>query len=245
MDVEPAATPNGLVAFARREIGLTSAFLGFALIALGFVALDRIMVGGGFDQALLLALRMPGDPADPIGSARFEEAVRDITALGSFAVLTLVTLAAAGFLFALRRNAEAGLVLFTAIGGQFVSETLKAFIGRPRPDLVAHIVDTTSASFPSGHAMMSAAIYLTIGAMLARVQERRRAKTYIHVIAVLITLLVGASRVYLGVHWPTDVLAGWCLGAAWAILCWSIATWLSSLTPSRPEPRSGGGPEPG
>jgi len=218
---------NRLFTFTRREIGLTSAFLAFALITLGFVALDRIMGGGGFDRALLLALRMPGDPADPIGSARFEEAVRDVTALGSFAVLSLVTLAAAGFLFALRRNAEAGLVLFTAIGGQFVSETLKAVIGRPRPDLVAHIVDTTSASFPSGHAMMSAAIYLTIGAMLARVQERRRARTYIHVVAVLITLLVGASRVYLGVHWPTDVLAGWCMGAAWAILCWAALAWMT------------------
>lgn len=215
------------LAFARREVGLISALLAFALLALGFVTLDRLAGGGRFDEALLLALRMPGDPADPIGSARFEEAVRDVTALGSFAVLALVTLAAAGFLFALGRNAEAGLVLFTAIGGQFVSETLKAFVGRPRPDLVAHIVDTTSASFPSGHAMMSAAIFLTIGAMLARVQERRRVKTYIRAVAVLITLLVGASRVYLGVHWPTDVLAGWCLGAAWAILCWGALAWIT------------------
>lgn len=214
------------LAFARREVGLTSALLSFALLALGFVALDRVMGGGSFDQALLLALRTPGDPADPIGSARFEEAVRDITALGSFAVLTLVTIAAVGFLVALKRYAEAGMIAFVAIGGHALSETLKAFFDRPRPDLVAHMMETTSASFPSGHAMMSAAIYLTLGAMLARVQPTRRLKTYIHAVAVLITLLVGASRVYLGVHWPTDVLAGWCLGAAWAILCWS-ALWLT------------------
>lgn len=214
------------VAFAKREVGLTSVLFGFALLALGFVALDRAM-GGCFDEALLLGLRTPGDLADPIGSPLFEEAVRDITALGSFLVLTLVTLAAVGFLVASKRNAEAGMLAFAAIGGQVLSETLKAFVGRPRPDLVAHVVETTSASFPSGHSMMSAAIFLTIGAMLARVQPQRRLKTYIHVTALVLTVLVGASRVYLGVHWPTDVIAGWCLGALWAILCWSVVAWFT------------------
>jgi undecaprenyl-diphosphatase len=214
------------IAFAKREVGLTSVLFGFALLALGFVALDRAM-GGSFDEALLLGLRTPGDLADPIGSPLFEEAVRDITALGSFVVLALVTLAAVGFLVASKRNAEAGMLAFAAVGGQVLSETLKAFVGRPRPDLVAHVVETTSASFPSGHSMMSAAIFLTIGAMLARVQPNRRLKTYIHVTALVLTVLVGASRVYLGVHWPTDVIAGWCLGALWAILCWSVVAWFT------------------
>lgn len=211
---------------APRELGLTGA-LFFAALALGFVALDRITGGGKFDQTLLLVSRTPDDLADPIGPRQFEEAVRDITALGSFAVLTLVTLAAVGFLIALRKNAEAAMVAFAALGGQALSEGLKALFDRPRPDLVAQIVDTTSASLPSGHATMSAAIYLTLGAMLARVQQRQNAKTYIHAAAVLLTLLVGASRVYLGVHWPSDVLAGWRLGALWAILCWSALAWLT------------------
>lgn len=216
-------------AFAQREVGLTSILFLFALITLGFVAYDGFFGGDvlTFDQEVLLSLREPGDVANPIGSAAVEEAVRDITALGSFAVLLLVTLIAVGFLIALKRYAEAGMMAFAAIGGQVLSETLKAYFDRPRPDFVAHIVDTTSASFPSGHAMMSAAIYLSIGAMLARVQPKRRLKTYIHVTALVLTLLVGASRVYLGVHYPTDVLGGWCLGAAWAILCWTVLAWLT------------------
>lgn len=214
--------------FARREVGLTSALLVFALLTLAFLAIDRAYGSGrSFDEALLLSLRTPGDPANPIGSVGIEEAVRDITALGSFTVLTLVTLISVGFLVAIKRYAEAGMLAFAAIGGQVLSETLKAFFERPRPDLVAHIVETTSASMPSGHAMMSAAIYLSIGALIARVQPRRRLKTYIHIAALLITLLVGVSCVYLGVHWPTDVLIGWCLGAAWAILCWSVIAWLT------------------
>jgi undecaprenyl-diphosphatase len=212
--------------FAKREVGLTAALFGFTLLALGFLAFDRA-VGGSFDQSLLLGLRTPGDLADPIGSPQVEEAVRDITALGSFIVLTLVTVLAVGFLVTSKRYVEAGTLAFAAIAGQALSETVKAFVGRPRPDLAAHIVDTTSASFPSGHSMMSAAIYLTIGAMLARVQPKRRLKTYIHVTALLLTVLVGMSRVYLGVHWPTDVLAGWCFGALWAILCLTVVAWFT------------------
>jgi undecaprenyl-diphosphatase len=199
---------------------------GFTLLALAFLAFDRLM-GGHFDQSLLLALREPSDRANPIGAPWFEEAVRDITALGSFAVLTLVTTVAVIFLVVSKKYAEAATLFFAAVLGQILSETIKAFIGRPRPDLVAHIVDTTSASFPSGHSMMSAAIFLTIGAMLARVQPSRRLKTYIHVVALLLTVMVGMSRVYLGVHWPTDVLAGWCFGALWAILCWSVVAWFT------------------
>lgn len=225
MTAEPAK-PKSWLAFAQREVGLTSILFLFTLAALGFVGAQYLM-GGDFDRGLLLALRTPGDPADPWGSVHFEEAVRDITALGSFAVLTLVTIFAVGFLAVSKKYAEAGMMAFAAIGGQALSETLKAFFDRPRPDFVAHVVETTSASLPSGHAMMSAAIYLSIGAMLAQVQPKRRLKTYIHVTALLLTLLVGMSRVYLGVHYPTDVLAGWCLGAAWAILCWSILAWLT------------------
>lgn len=216
-------------AFAQREVGLTSILFLFALITLAFVTYDGFFGGDAqtFDQTVLLALREPGDPANPIGSVQFEEAVRDVTALGSFVVLLMVTVATVGFLVASKKYAEAGTMAFAAVFGQVISETLKAYFDRPRPDFVAHIVETTSASFPSGHAMMSAAIYLSIGAMLARVQTKRRLKTYIHVTALLLTLMVGASRVYLGVHYPTDVLGGWCLGAAWAILCWSVLAWLT------------------
>jgi undecaprenyl-diphosphatase len=104
-----------------------------------------------------------------------------------------------------------------------LSTVLKMGFERPRPDLVPHATRVYTASFPSGHAMLSAVTYLTLGALLARVQPNRRLKAYLIGLALCITLLVGASRVYLGVHWPSDVLAGWCGGAAWAALCWFIA----------------------
>lgn len=179
-----------------------------------------------FDAALLLALRT-ADPADPIGPRWFETAVADVTALGGFAVLTLIVLLAAGYLLVQRKWADALVLLAAALGGTAISEGLKVGFNRPRPDLVAHVVEATSMSFPSGHAMLSAAIYLTLGALLARTQERRRLRAYLLGAGVLLTLLIGASRVYLGVHWPTDVLAGWCLGAAWALLCWTAATLLA------------------
>jgi undecaprenyl-diphosphatase len=218
-----------LTAFARREVGLIAALLAITLGVWAFLHIAE-EVGEGdtraFDTAVILAMRA-GDSHDPIGPAWFEFAVRDLTALGGFAVLTLVTLIAVGFLTITKKYGDA-LVLFVAIvGGDILSETLKIGYARPRPDLVAHVVDVSSASFPSGHAMVSAATYLTIGALLARVQRKRRVKSYIHVTAIVLTLLIGVSRVYLGVHWPTDVLAGWCLGAAWSILCVTLASFLA------------------
>ena len=114
-------------------------------------------------------------------------------------------------------------VIAAVVGGTLLSTALKMGFERPRPDLVPHGTRIYTASFPSGHAMLSAVTYLTLGALLARVQKRRRVKALLLGLAILITLLVGMSRVYLGVHWPSDVLAGWCVGAAWAALCWFVA----------------------
>jgi undecaprenyl-diphosphatase len=174
----------------------------------------------------LLALRT-SDPADPIGPRWFELAVMDVTSLGGFAVLTLVTLLSVGYLGVRAKWADAAMLLVATLGGTAISEGLKVGFARPRPDLVAHVVETTSLSFPSGHAMLSAVTYLTLGALLARAQEQQSLRGYILGAAVLLALLIGASRIYLGVHWPTDVLAGWCLGAAWALACWTVVTWLA------------------
>jgi undecaprenyl-diphosphatase len=107
-----------------------------------------------------------------------------------------------------------------------LSTLLKMGFDRPRPDLVPHGALVYTASFPSGHATLSAVVYLTLGALLARVQPRLVLKLYLLGLAILLTVMVGVSRVYLGVHWPTDVLAGWAVGAAWALLCWATALWL-------------------
>lgn len=219
---------KSLFGLARREIGLISALLAIGLAVLAFAHIAEEMGEGetrAFDTAVMLAMRT-GDHHDPIGPAWFEFAVRDITALGGYAVLTLITLFAVGFLITTKKYADALLLFVSIAGADILSETLKVGFARPRPDLVAHVVEVSSASFPSGHAMVSAATYLTIGALLARVQEKKRVKTYIHATAVLLALMIGASRVYLGVHWPTDVLAGWCLGAAWSIFCVTAASFL-------------------
>jgi undecaprenyl-diphosphatase len=175
------------------------------------------------DRAVLLALREPGDLSDPLGPGWLEESGRDFTALGSIAVLALLTLAVSGFLVLDGKRHAALLVLAAVAGGLLGSHLLKEAFERPRPDLVPHRAVVYTASFPSGHAMMAASTYLTLGALLARVQKRRRLKAFLLVLSALLTLLVGASRVYLGVHWPTDVLAGWTAGGVWAFLCWMVA----------------------
>ena len=176
-----------------------------------------------FDKSILLALRNPSNLEDPIGPRWLELVARDITSLGGTAVLTLVTLATLGFLLMTRKRGAALLVAVSVAGGTLLSSLLKSGFDRPRPDLVSHAVEVSSASFPSGHAMLATVTYLTLGALLVQVQERRHVQIYLLSWGLLLSLLVGASRVYLGVHWPTDVLAGWCVGAAWALLCAAIA----------------------
>jgi undecaprenyl-diphosphatase len=127
----------------------------------------------------------------------------------------------------LDRKAHAALFVVAAVGGgMLLSTLLKMGFDRPRPDLVPHGALVYTASFPSGHATLSAVVYLTLGALLARVQPRFVLKFYLLGLAIVLTVTVGVSRVYLGVHWPTDVLAGWALGAAWALFCWAAALWL-------------------
>ncbi|MHC4100403.1 MAG: phosphatase PAP2 family protein [Planctomycetota bacterium] len=193
-----------------------------------------------FDTRVLLLMRSAGDQADPIGPAWVEELGRDFTALGGIAVLTLITIAAAGFLALERKYRAVLLIVVAVVGGLILSTVLKQLFARPRPDLVPHGSAVYTASFPSGHSMMSAITYLTLGALLARVQTRKRLKAYLLCLAIILAALVGVSRVYLGVHWPTDVLAGWTVGAVWAILCWLVVRWLQDRgqveSDRRPDP---------
>lgn len=219
--------------FARTRSLQELAPFAILAIAAAMLAIFGKLAGGvmdgdmrGFDEAVLRALRNPSDPADPIGPAWLEHVMRDITSLGSFTVVALVTFGAIGYLVIDGKRAAAVFVLVAVAGGTLLSEALKHVFARPRPELVAHLVEVQTASFPSGHAMLSALTFLTLGALLARVHGRGRLKAYLLSVAILLTLLIGVSRVYLGVHWPTDVLAGWCAGAAWAMGCWLLANWL-------------------
>lgn len=196
-----------------------------ASLKLFFEIAEGVLEGDtlGFDRDILLALREPGRPEDPIGPRWLELAARDVTSLGSITVIVGATLATIGYLLMVRRIPAALLVAASIGGGMLWSFWLKDGFGRARPDLVPHGTEVLTASFPSAHAMMSAVAYLTLGALLARVQPRRRLKIYLLTIAIVVTLLIGASRVYLGVHWPTDVLAGWIGGTCWALACWLVA----------------------
>ena len=215
------------VADIERTVLITVILGAAALFAFAKIANE---VGQGetraFDEWLLLSLRTPGDPAVPIGPKRMQELMRDITALGSTGVLTIMMLSVIGFLAMTRKGHAAILVLVSVVGGTLLSQTMKFAFARPRPELVPHGAEVYTASFPSGHSMMSAVVYLTLGALLARTQPDRGVKVYIMTIAVVLPALVGISRVYLGVHWPTDVLAGWSLGGVWALLCWLVIVWL-------------------
>ena len=200
------------------------------LFAFGFIAQE--MAKGktlAFDRAVMLALRSSADPSVPIGPAWLPEAARDVTSLGSIVVLVIVTLAAVGYLFLAGKSAVAWLMLIAVVGGIALSDLLKFAFARARPDVVPPLARVFTTSFPSGHATLSAITYLTIGAILARSQPSSPISLYFMSLAVFLTVLVGVSRIYLGVHYPTDVLAGWCIGAAWAMGCWAIMTYLQSV----------------
>jgi undecaprenyl-diphosphatase len=188
----------------------------------------------GVDRKLLLMLRMPGDTRQPIGSQSFQEAMRDVTALGGIVFLTLlVTVAVLAFLLHRKRlhaMVLAGAVLVSVVG----SEVLKTLYGRPRPVLVPHGSYVYSSSFPSGHSMHSAVTYLTLAMLICTLETRRATKVLAFSVAILLLLSVGISRVYLGVHWPSDVLGGWCLGAAVALAAWGVLLKLG-VKPAREE----------
>jgi undecaprenyl-diphosphatase len=178
-----------------------------------------------FDERLVLGMRDPAAPGLVAGSPVLTELARDVTALGSLPVLTLVALAAVGFLALSQLYRALLLVLAASVGGTAWTFLLKGLFARERPRLFEDAV-VSATSFPSGHAALSAVIYLTIAALLARLVERRRLRAYVVGVAALATFLVGLSRVVLGVHYPTDVLAGWTLGLAWALFCWTAMTLL-------------------
>ncbi len=219
--------PRDMVRNLDRRVLL--AFLVLALLLVGVGNLASEVVEGdtlAFDRWIVSAMRDPANPGTPVGPAWLTKAMVDLTALGGGAFLTLLTLATAGYLIAARKRGTAAFVVIAIASGGLVVNLLKWIFVRARPDLVPHLVSVDSASFPSAHAMNSAVTYLTLGVLLSRTQKDRRLKAYLIGTALFLTLIVGFSRVYLGVHWPTDVLAGWAVGAAWAILCSLVAVGL-------------------
>jgi undecaprenyl-diphosphatase len=210
----------------RRELMWLFVGLGLCVLLFGFVSLAGEVTEGdtqAFDTKILKALRDPADLSRPIGPRWIEEPLLDLTAIGGSTVLGLVVAVVAGFLVLQTRYRTAIVVVITWFSGELLNAAMKQVFNRPRPSIVPHLRVVYSTSFPSGHAMESAIVYLTLAAILMRASQSRMTKIYILGIAVLLTTLVGVSRVYLGVHYPTDVLGGWIVGFMWASICWLAA----------------------
>jgi undecaprenyl-diphosphatase len=193
-----------------------------------FQIAEEVAEGDSFrlDRWVMQSLRNASDPSIPAGPGWLQETMIDITALGGVSVLTLVTALVAGYLASARRLHTALFVIGAVSLGAILSEVLKMGFARDRPDLVAHLVDVDTSSFPSAHAMNSAVVYLTLAALMARTLKDWPTRIYILSAGIFLTLIIGFSRVYLGVHWPSDVVAGWCVGGAWAALCSIVARFL-------------------
>lgn len=209
---------------AERRVWLTA--LVAALVAYFLFELTGEVLEGetrAFDEGVLLMLRDPADPGMPRGPAWLTKMMVDITALGGVTVLTLLVTLVVVYLVLRQKYRTALFVTASILGGWALSSAMKLGIARPRPEVVQHLVEVTDMSFPSGHAMLSAITYLTLGAMLSRLEERASLRYFFPLVAVVLTLLIGLSRIYLGVHYPTDVLGGWAAGTVWACGSWFVA----------------------
>ena len=222
----PKAWFGWLTRLERRELTWLLVGLGGCILLLVFLKLASEVSEGetlAFDRQIVLAFRSAADPSRPKGPPWIESVLLDLTALGGPTVIALVVLSVIGFLILQTRYWTAFFIFVTVASGELVGYALKSVFVRTRPTLVPHLREAFSSSFPSGHAMQSAIVYLTLGAILMRIADRRLTKIYCFGMALLVTLLVGVSRVYLGVHYPTDVIAGWIVGLFWASLCWLVA----------------------
>jgi undecaprenyl-diphosphatase len=232
-----------LTRLERHEISWLLIALAGSILLFAFLELASEVMEGetlAFDTKMLRALRNPADPARLIGPPWLQGALLDLTSLGSPVILGLVVFSVVGFLLLQTRYRTALFVLITSTSAWFVNYALKSSFERTRPNAVPHLRDVTSPSFPSGHALTSAVVYLTLGAVLMHVSKGRITKIYCLAAAMMLTLLAGISRVCLGVHYPTDVIAGWIVGLLWASLCWGAAQMVERRTGMKAEQRKAG-----
>ena len=222
---------------SRADAILLASLLAVVLCVSAFAAVaDRVTAGytQAVDEQLLRSLRAAGNLSEPRGPLWLPGAMRDLTALGSAPVLVLLVLAVAGTLLVRRQRHALAVLLVATTGGFLLNELLKELFARPRPAPAFRLTEVRSLSFPSGHAMESAIIYLTLAALAAGLVRTRALKLYFIGLAVFLSVVVGSSRVYLGVHFPSDVFAGWSAGLAWALLCWTVARYLKSRGGAEP-----------
>jgi undecaprenyl-diphosphatase len=218
---EPPIAPDAVRLPARGfTIDRRKALIAAAVLWAGFAFLVWAVLSGhtgGFDRGGLLLYRT-GAGLAPKGPPQLLEAVRDMTALGGVLLRNLFGLAAVVALLFLRLRREAVLFAATVIAGWLVNSGIKALVGRPRPTIVPHLTEAGGASFPSGHSFNSAVIYIAMALAFASMSARQSVRYTIVGSAMALSALIAWSRVLLGVHFPSDVTAGWLGGAGWAFL---------------------------
>lgn len=218
------------------EIRIIITILLMSLGLLAFLVITGVVVTGNtrhLDELVLMSLREPGSYSVPKGPKALTGIMRDITSLGGATFVTLTTLIVAVYLLLQKKKRSLMLVLLATLGGGLLESLLKMLIARQRPGPMFQLMPEYSHSFPSGHSMMSAVVYLSIAVLLARIQKRRIIRIYVVIVALFLTFIIGVSRVYLGVHYPTDVLAGWSLGLAWASFVWFLSWYLELKSKSQ------------
>lgn len=226
MTTEERAGPGKVIDWlGSHERSLLAASMLMVVVGWALMYAAHLMTSRGdlnLDDRILIALRRHDDLSKPIGPAWVEGTTRDVTSLGSTCVLWLATLGVAGFL-GLDRRYRAMLFVFVAVlSGWGASFVLKDLFHRDRPTSVPHLMPAYFSSFPSGHSMMSAVVYFTLGSLLSSMVVKRRIKVYFLATAGFLSILVGISRLVLGVHYPSDVAAGWLFGLAWAFGSWHL-----------------------
>ncbi len=214
--------------YSSREIKILINLFILVTALLVFTYVAKEVVSGeskGFDEMTLDYLRHDGKILSD-EQTWLTGMMIDITALGGATIIFMITAAVFFYLLIQKQYEFMWLILIATVGGAILSFGLKELFARERPPLMFHLLTVKSMSFPSGHAMMSSVVYLTQGALLAKVQSNKNLRIYILLVAIILVFLIGISRVYLGVHYPTDVLAGWSVGLAWASLCWLAVKYL-------------------
>ncbi|KHS46812.1 phosphatase PAP2 family protein [Novosphingobium subterraneum] len=196
------------------------ALIASALCWIGFVLVASLVLSGHgseIDSSGLLFWRRGADLV-PAGPQWLLEAVRDLTALGGVLLRNLILIGVLAALLFLRLKREAVLLTATVMGGWLVNSLVKIAVGRPRPMIVPHLTEAGGQSFPSGHSFNSAVIYIAIALAFAAMSPRRSIRWTLIISAIALSIAIAISRVWLGVHFPTDVAAGWLGGAGWAFL---------------------------